>query len=147
MIEREPISQEELLVEQIKKARQVYVCGNGGSAATSEHFTTDLVKKGIRAFSLSANTALITMIGNDYGFDQIFAKQLEVYGTPEDLLIGISCSGTSGNVVRALELAREMGIKTYAFDAFKTPGPHVLRDYQVLEDEHLRFAHKVADII
>jgi phosphoheptose isomerase len=146
-MEREQISQEELLVEQIKKARQVYICGNGGSAATSEHFTTDLVKKGIRAMALSANTSLITMIGNDYGFDQIYAKQVEVFGTPEDLLIGISCSGTSPNVVRAIEKAREMGVKTYIFEAFKTQGEHVLEDYQILENEHLRFAHAVSNLI
>jgi phosphoheptose isomerase len=146
-MEREQISQEEILVDQIRKARQVYVCGNGGSAATSEHFVTDLVKKGVKAIALSANTSLITMIGNDYGFDQIYAKQVEVFGTPEDLLIGISCSGTSPNVVNAVEKAREIGVKTYIFEVFKTPGHHILEDYQILENEHLRFAHAVSNLI
>lgn len=148
MKEQEPImNEEQRLANLIREARQVYICGNGGSASTSEHFATDLVKKGFNAFALSSNSSIITMIGNDYGFDQIYSKQLEAFGKPDDLLIAISCSGTSPNVVRALEEAREKGIKSYSFEIFKTQGQHVLEDYQLLENEHLRFAHAVSNIL
>lgn len=140
MKDREPqITEEQLLAEQIRKARFVWICGNGGSASTSEHFATDLVKKGLRAVALSANTSVITMIANDYGYDQIFSRQLEAFATPDDLLVTISCSGTSPNIVNALEVARERNIPSYSFEVFG-----IETDYGLLEDKHLAFAHEVA---
>lgn len=136
------IPQEVILSEAIKKARQVYICGNGGSASTSEHFATDLVKKGIKAFALSANTSVITMIANDYGYEQIFSRQLLTFAMPEDLLITISCSGTSPNIVGALEIAKELGLKTYSFETFGR-----IKDYGLLEDRHLQLAHRTAKLL
>jgi D-sedoheptulose 7-phosphate isomerase len=145
MSESEPIGMKEAeLAEAIRKARLVFVVGNGGSAATADHFVTDLVKKGIGAVSLCSNAALITMIANDYGYDQIFSRQLEVLGTPEDLLVTISCSGTSPNIEDVLMKAQSrIGMPVYSFDTF-SPND---RDYAKLEDEHLAFAHRVAGLL
>lgn len=127
------------LIEQIKKARFIWICGNGGSAATAEHFTTDLVKKGYPAICLNSNTSVITMIANDYGYEYIFKKQLEAYANNEDFLITISCSGTSLNIEWAKTIAFPvMGMGFYCFETFSKD-----RDYQKLEDRHLKFAHEV----
>jgi len=128
----------ESLVTDIKNAQFIWVAGNGGSAATAEHFVTDLVKKDYRAISLNSNTSLMTMIGNDYGYEFVFSKQLEVYGSPKDLLVTISCSGTSPNILEVQAVAQRLGIKSYEFEIFSHD-----RDYQRLEDEHLHFAHEV----
>lgn len=124
------------LVEKIKKARFIWICGNGGSASTAEHFATDLVKKGYKAIALSSNTSIITMIANDYGYDQIFSRQLQVYGTREDLLITISCSGKSPNIIDVQGLAMPL----FEFETFEGED----RGYGLLEDKHLKFAHEVA---
>lgn len=128
------------LTTKIKKARMIWVCGNGGSAACAEHFATDLIKKGYPAVALSSNTSIITMIANDYGFEHIFSRQLIVYGKKEDLLITISCSGTSQNVVNAEKLAKlNLEMDVFQFEVFDET-----RDYGKLEDKHLAFAHEVA---
>lgn len=126
------------LIQKIKKARLIWICGNGGSAATAEHFATDLVKKGYPAIALSSNTSVITMIANDYGYEYIFSVQLERYAREGDLLVTISCSGTSRNIENAQELALYKGLNMYSFEIFSKD-----KDYQRLEDKHLQFAHKV----
>lgn len=127
------------LIKQIKKARLIFICGNGGSAALSDHFATDLIKKGYPAISLSSNSSVITMIANDYGYQYIFSKQIESLGSKKDLLIIISCSGTSLNILEAQKVAKKIGMEIYQFGTFKKD-----RDYEKLENEHLVFAHKVS---
>ena len=144
MSEKEPImSEQQNLAEQIRKARFIFICGNGGSAANAEHFATDLIKKGKRAIALSANSSVITMIANDYGYDKIFSHQLETLATPEDLVVTISCSGTSKNIVEALSLQEKIGFGVYQFETFKGED----RDFGLLEDKHLKFAHEVAKLL
>lgn len=140
MNEAEPIiREEERLAELIRQAKFVWIAGNGGSASTAEHFATDLIKKGKRAIALSANTSVITMLANDYGYDEIFRMQLATLGGEGDLLITISCSGTSPNIVKA----KEYGMPTYSFETFEGED----RDYAKLEDKHLAFAHEVAGLL
>lgn len=129
------------LVTQIKKARFIFVCGNGGSAATAEHFVTDLIKKGYPAICLNSNMSVITMIANDYGYDKIFSKQLETYiaDSGEDLLITISCSGKSKNIKEVIKVAKKYYLDVYSFETFGE-----INDYGKLEDKHLKFAHEVA---
>ena len=127
------------LVELIKKAKFIWICGNGGSAATAEHFTADLVKKGYRAICLNNNTAVLTMLANDYGYENVFSKQLELYGSAGDLLITISCSGNSPNISEAQAAALLLGMKSYEFETFSED-----RDFGKLEDKHLQLAHEVA---
>jgi len=121
------------IVEEIRKARYVFVCGNGGSAATAEHFTNDLFSKGIKAFCLNSNTSIMTMIANDYGYKYVFSKQLEVYSGVKDLLIVFSVSGKSPNILEALKLGPPY-IKIFG----KT------RNFGLEEDKQLKLAHKIA---
>lgn len=128
------------LVKLIKKARFIWIYGNGGSASTAEHFTTDLVKKGYKAICLNSNNSVITMIANDYGYDEIFKKQLGVYANSKDLIISISCSGTSKNIAKAKWHAYiEWEIPFYQFEVFGKES-----DFGLLEDKHLKFVHEVA---
>ena len=127
------------LLKLIKEARFIYIAGNGGSAACAEHFTTDLVKKGYPAICLSSNMSVITMAANDYGYEYIFSKQLAAYGNSQDLLITISCSGTSRNIRKVKELAKVLKMNIYDFEVFGEE-----TDYGLLEDKHLKFAHEVA---
>jgi D-sedoheptulose 7-phosphate isomerase len=93
-------------------------CGNGGSAADSQHIAAELggkfyrVRPGVPAVSLTVNTSMITAIGNDFGYDEVFSRQLEAIGRPGDVLLAISTSGNSANVVKAVEYARTRGIRT-----------------------------------
>ena len=99
---------------------KIMLCGNGGSAADSQHIAAELVvrlrgdvnRKALPALALTVDTSILTAGGNDYGFDTIFSRQVEAYGERGDCLIGISTSGNSANVIKAVETANNMGIKT-----------------------------------
>ncbi len=106
----------------LKEDRQVLVFGNGGSAANASHFATDLGKgasdktgKRFRVLSLNDNVSWMTALGNDYSYDDVFVGQLQNYGKPGDIALGISVSGNSPNCVKALEWAKQHGLKTIAF--------------------------------
>ena len=131
------------LIKLIKEARFVFVVGNGGSSANAEHFTNDLFSKGIKAICLSSNTSIMTMIANDFGYEFVFSRQLYIYATAEDLLITLSCSGTSKNIVKALEYAKYIGLKTYEFETFKKGD----RDFGGLENKHLQLVHQVKELL
>lgn len=98
----------------------VLTCGNGGSAADAEHFAAELVGKfqrersGFRAVALTADSSVLTSVGNDYGFENIFARQIEAIGRRDDVVVGISTSGRSPNMVRGFEAARAAGLTTIA---------------------------------
>src|SRR5258708_23701013 len=111
----------ELLVNALSQGNKILLFGNGGSAADAQHLAAELVgrfafdRPALPALSLSVNTSCITAIGNDYGFDQAFSRQIEALGRPGDMVIGISTSGNSANVLLGLETAKKMGISTVAF--------------------------------
>ena len=92
--------------------------GNGGSAADAQHLAGELVSRfgfdrpGIPAIALTTDTSILTAIGNDYGFERLFERQLQAQGVSGDVFVGISTSGNSGNVIRALQYARQAGIRT-----------------------------------
>ncbi|HXT71647.1 MAG TPA: SIS domain-containing protein [Vicinamibacterales bacterium] len=104
--------------EALGSGRHVWVFGNGGSAADAQHFATELVgrfareRKGLAVTALTADTALLTAVANDYGFEQVFARQIEAVGKPGDVAMGITTSGASANVNRALQKARDAGLRT-----------------------------------
>jgi D-sedoheptulose 7-phosphate isomerase len=110
-----------MVVASLKSGGGVYICGNGGSAADAQHIAGELVsrflaeRRALRAVALSTDTSVITCIGNDYSFDRVFARQVEALGRSGDVLIGLSTSGDSPNVVGAFETARAMGLKSIAF--------------------------------
>ena len=107
-----------LLVETFTNGGKLLVMGNGGSAADAQHFVAEIVgrfkmeRRGLPAIALSTDTSILTAIGNDYGFDRVFHRQIEALAAPGDLVVGISTSGNSPNVLLALELAREKGCRT-----------------------------------
>lgn len=107
-----------LLVTTFKQNSKVLLCGNGGSAADAQHIATEFVsrfymeRKALNAEALNINTSSLTAIGNDYSFDNIFSRQIEAKGLPGDLLIAISTSGNSKNIILALKKAKENGLKT-----------------------------------
>jgi D-sedoheptulose 7-phosphate isomerase len=102
----------------IANGGKILLCGNGGSAADSQHIAAEIVgrfkkeRKGMPAIALTTDTSILTSVGNDYGYDYIFARQVEALCRPEDLVIGITTSGNSANVVRAMEAAKEIGATT-----------------------------------
>ena len=112
----EKISQ--LFISALKNKGKILFMGNGGSAADAQHLAAELVgrfkkeRPPLAAIALSTNTSIITAVGNDYGFDQIFVRQIEALANPNDVVVGISTSGKSANVVKAIKKAKELGLKT-----------------------------------
>ncbi len=107
-----------VIVQTYRSGCKLLICGNGGSAADSQHIAAELVsrflieRKALDAEALTINTSSLTAIGNDYSFDQVFSRQVEAKGAKGDVLIGISTSGNSKNVIEAIKTAKEMEIKT-----------------------------------
>lgn len=105
----------------LASGNKILFCGNGGSAADSQHIAAELVgrfvkeRRSLAAIALTTDTSILTAVGNDYGYDDIFSRQVEGLGRSGDILIGISTSGNSGNVVKAIEAARHVGMHTFAF--------------------------------
>ncbi len=112
----------ELLAKAISKGGKLMFCGNGGSAADAQHLVAELVvrfrsqvnRPAISAISLTVDPSIMTAGGNDIGFDNVFARQVEALGKENDILIGISTSGNSPNVLNAINQAKKMGIQTFA---------------------------------
>jgi D-sedoheptulose 7-phosphate isomerase len=110
----------ELVQASLTHGGKILFMGNGGSAADSQHLAAELVgrfqteRRGLAAIALSTDTSILTSVGNDYGFERVFARQVEALCRPEDVLIGISTSGNSANVVRAIEIGKEIGATTVA---------------------------------
>lgn len=105
----------------IADGNKVLFCGNGGSAADSQHLAAELVgrfvkeRRSLAAIALTTDTSILTAVANDYGYDEVFARQVEGLGRSGDVLIGISTSGNSKNIVKAVEMARSIGMHTIAF--------------------------------
>lgn len=151
----------EILDEARRDDRQVFLAGNGGSAATASHMANDLLKtvtktggRGLRALALTDNVPLLTAIGNDLSYDAIFSAQLERLARPGDVLVVITGSGRSMNIVEAVRTAREMGVRTVGFlgmgggvigsmvdVAIVVPSD----DYGPIEDVHMVLDHLVTD--
>jgi len=108
-------------VECLRSGGKICFFGNGGSAADSQHFATEFVVRftrnrgGLPSLAFTTDTSIMTACANDFGYDSIFARQVEAHCQPGDIVVGISTSGGSANVVRGLELARQMSVKTFAF--------------------------------
>ena len=136
--------------------RKLMVAGNGGSAADSQHLAAEFVSRftvdrpAMRAIALTTDTSILTAIGNDYSYDNVFERQIEALGQAGDVFLGISTSGSSKNVLKALHLSRKLGITTIGFsgrDGGKMPP---LCDYNVIipseitaniQESHLALEH------
>lgn len=108
----------DLLAEALKAGNKILIMGNGGSAADSQHFAAEIVgrfkleRKALPAIALTTDSSILTAIGNDYGFDAVFKRQVEALAAEGDVIIGISTSGTSRNVLEALSLAKQLNCRT-----------------------------------
>lgn len=143
------------------EGRNIYLCGNGGSAANAIHIANDLhfgcgacgpppSHPGLRVEALTANSGIITCLANDIGYENIFAHQLEVKARPGDLLIALSGSGNSPNIIKALDMARLLEMRSYAIVAFSggqclkhadCPIYFSVDDMQIAEDTQLIVGH------
>ena len=107
-----------LIVDRLKRGKTIFACGNGGSATDSMHLCEELVgryrdnRRPLPAVSLNTDSSVLTCIGNDYGFDAIFSRQIEALGKEDDILVGFSTSGNSENIALAFEKARSRGVTT-----------------------------------
>lgn len=111
----------ELIIDTLKNGGKILVCGNGGSASDAQHFAGEMVgsfliknRAGLAVIALNADTSVLTCIGNDRSYEEIFSQQTEALGRAEDVIIGISTSGNSKNIVRAFVRASKMGMKVIA---------------------------------
>jgi D-sedoheptulose 7-phosphate isomerase len=108
----------EACIAALRRGHKILFAGNGGSAADAQHLAGELVSRfnydrpGLPAFALTTDTSVLTAIGNDYGYERVFARQIEAVGVAGDVFIGISTSGRSPNVLQALRVAREKGLVT-----------------------------------
>lgn len=148
------------LLDARERGATIYFIGNGGSAATASHFANDLsigtnsYDKPFRVISLTDNQAIITAVGNDFGYDEIFVRQLRVLGREGDVVVGISASGNSSNLLRTFEFAKSVGIKTVAIAAFDGGKmkqmadeclhvPTAPKEYGPAEDAHMVLDHLI----
>jgi D-sedoheptulose 7-phosphate isomerase len=146
----------------LKNGGKIMFCGNGGSAADSQHLAAELVSKlyydrpGLNAVALTTDTSALTAIGNDYGYEKVFSRQVQAIGNKGDMLIGFSTSGRSKNVLLAFEQARSMGVITVGFLGIDGRDIGKISDYQVnipssstpnIQEGHISTGHIICAII
>lgn len=163
------VNELEAVCAQLIKAREnqkmIFLIGNGGSASTASHMANDiaigikLAEKPFRTTSLCDNDSIITAVANDYGYEQIFTRQLVYQANEGDLLIAISASGNSPNLVHALDWAKEHGVTTIALTSFVDGGkiremadfgihvPTQLKEYGPAEDAHMILDHMITSYL
>ena len=158
----EIIKATKIIVNSLKKGGLIMCCGNGGSAAQSDHFAAELVgkfkkvRKSLRSISLTGNSALITCISNDFGFENLFSRQIEGLGRKNDVLLSFSTSGKSKNIYKAIKTAKAKGIKTISFLGKNGGMCKGLSDLEILiksssvafiQEKHLEISHLMCELI
>lgn len=152
----------ELLVEAFRAGKKLLVMGNGGSAADAQHFVAEMVgrfkleRRGLPAVALTTDSSILTALGNDYGFDLIFRRQVEALAAPGDVVVGISTSGSSKNVAAALLLARELGCRTVGLLGRDGGTIRELADFALtvpsndtprIQEGHITIIHILCDLV
>ena len=146
-----------------KSGRKILICGNGGSAADSQHFAAEFVnifskkinRRALPAMALSTDTSVITAIANDSSFDQVFARQIEAYAEPGDIVIAFTTSGSSQNCINAVVSARAKGAKTIAFTCINAEISKFVEisvevpstDTQHIQECHILAYHIIAELV
>ena len=152
-----------IILDAIKKNNKILLCGNGGSASDSNHISCEFVgrfekeRKPINALSLSSNIALITAIGNDFGFEYIFSRQVEAVGNSGDVLIAISTSGKSKNIIEAINTALKLNLKVIfitgkeSFHTFNNDNLHKIlidsKNTATIQEAYMFLLHNVVRYI
>ena len=152
----------QLLIDSLEAGHKILIFGNGGSAADSQHIAAELVgklmvkRRALPAIALTTDTSALTALGNDFGYDSIFQRQVEALGQPGDVAIGISTSGRSPNVLAALRTAREKGLKTVGFTGGTGGTIAQVADQVILvpsdspqriQESHITIGHIVCELI
>jgi len=146
----------------IKNGGKILLMGNGGSAADSQHIAAEIVgrfkkeRKGLPAIALTTDTSILTSVGNDYGYNYVFARQIEALCRPEDLVIGLTTSGNSPNVVSAIEAAKAIGATTVGLTGGTGGKLNELCDYNIvipsnvtarIQEAHIFVGHSLCEIL
>lgn len=152
----------EVVTNAFKNGKRVYFCGNGGSAADAQHlaaefsgrFYTD--RKALPAEALHCNTSYLTAVANDYGYDVVYARMIDGIGEKGDILIGLSTSGNSGNIIKAFEVAKDKGIITVAFTGITGGQMKAISDYLInvpsadtprIQESHITIGHIICQLV
>lgn len=150
------------MAESLRNQGTVFFFGNGGSAADAQHLAAELAgrflleRRPLRGIALTTNTSCLTAIANDYGYDAVFSRQLETMGSPGDVAIGISTSGSSKNVLKAFGVARAKGINTVALTGNRGVAIHSLVDHCIsvrsdstprIQELHIMIGHILCEVV
>jgi D-sedoheptulose 7-phosphate isomerase len=152
-----------LLIDAFARGNKVLVCGNGGSAADAQHMAGELVgrfqkeRPGLPCVALTTDTSILTACANDFGYEEVFARQVEAIGAADDVLVGISTSGNSANVIRAFEAATRAGMKRVALTG--NDGGHIGKmegvlsivvpscSTQRIQEGHITIIHVLCELV
>ncbi len=152
----------DLLVETFKQGNRVWFCGNGGSAADAQHIAAELSgrfyfdRPPLPAEAIHVNSSYITAVGNDYGYDEIFARYLKGAGSQGDVLVGISTSGNSKNIIKAQKVAKDKGIKVVSFTGESGGEMKELTDILLnvsskdtprIQESHILIGHIICELV
>ena len=152
----------EVIAEAFGNGQALLVFGNGGSAADAQHFVTEFVgryqreRRAVPALALTADTSLVTAVANDYGFEHVFARQIEAFGAPGDIAFGITTSGNSPNVVEGLKAAAERGMVTIALTGRDGGAAGQVADIHVnvpheatarVQEAHITLLHVICELV
>ena len=150
------------IVNALQNGNKILLCGNGGSAADAQHIAAELTgrykteRRGLPGIALTTDTSALTAIGNDYGYDRIFDRQVESLACDGDVVIGISTSGNSANVINALNVAKEMGCQTIGFSGRDGGAMNKVCDINLIvpsdntpriQEIHILLGHTICQII
>ena len=152
----------EVLIQAFRKGRTVFFFGNGGSAADAQHLAAEFVnrfrldRRALPALALNVDTSVLTSIANDFGYDRVFARQIEAFGRADDVAVGLSTSGASPNVIAGIRLARKQGLVTVGFSggdggALLRETDHCIvvpsRTTARIQEMHILAGHAICDIV
>lgn len=152
----------EVITTAFKNGNRVYFCGNGGSAADAQHLAAEFSgrfykdRKALPAEALHCNTSYLTAVANDYGYESVFSRMIDGIGEKGDILIGLSTSGNSGNIMKAFEVAKTKGIVTVAFTGDSGGKMKSLADYLInipsadtprIQESHITIGHIICQLV
>jgi len=152
----------DVITTTFKSGKRVYLCGNGGSAADAQHLAAEFSgrfykdRKALPAEALHCNTSYLTSVANDYGFDNVYSRMMEGIGQSGDVLIGLSTSGNSANIIKAFEAAKEKGVITIAFTGSSGGQMKSISDYLInipstdtprIQESHIMIGHIICELV
>ena len=151
-----------VLTQALKNGNRIYFCGNGGSAADAQHLAAEFSgrfykdREALPAEALHCNTSYLTAVANDYSFDVVYARLIKGIGQKGDILVGLSTSGNSGNIIKAFEVAKEKGIITVGFTGESGGKMKAISDYLVnvpssdtprIQESHIMLGHIICQLV